>query len=518
MTPPTESPSSSSPRSPSAHPPFPKRKADATNTGTSNRPVKRRASNACQYCRARKVRCNVVAHGAPCTNCRLDELPCIVTERRRNPSTTAEDSASGRPAPHAHMYHHQHSFSVAEALTNGSVNPVDISHGNLISESHSVNSVFQDDEMENYHMLPNLYHNQMNSYDDNVPRVNNFSLHSPSFQNLNSVFAADLAPASFEPAPRCPPAPQLAPQPQPSQSACQLTNGLLPAYIKPLHSRMAIEDVDHLWKKGALTIPDTPFRNALLTAYIEFADQLVAVPGGYVHGRCALYDFDYESDRVAIVQALLLMTYWYETPDDQKGSWHWMGVAISIAHTVGLHRNPSPTAMPPRKQKLWKRIWWSCFMRDRLDEDFDVPMLELEDFETNDLPPHILPSCNMLRDTALLSDLTHLCIAKAKLCLCISHVLSAQYSVLIRDQGQAMNQEDNTRSSMMLFPKKLDQTDEVRACDAELADWLLSLPMPCIYRSPIPTDLDNGQATLVVQRALLHMCYYATLSALHRPQ
>ena len=233
---------------------------------------------------------------------------------------------------------------------------------------------------------------------------------------------------------------------------------------------------------------------------------------------------------MAIVQALLLMTYWYETPDDQKDTWHWMGVAISLAHTIGLHRNPSPTAMPPRKQKLWKRIWWSCFMRDRLvalgmrrptrikDEDFDVPMLEPEDFETTELPAHVLPSCTMLRDPALLSDLAHLCIAKAKLCLCISHVLSAQYSVLIRDQGQAMGQDGNTRSSVMLFPKKLDQTNEVRACDAELAEWLLSLPAPCIYRSPTPADLDAGQASLVVQRALLYMCYHATLSALHRPQ
>lgn len=224
------------------------------------------------------------------------------------------------------------------------------------------------------------------------------------------------------------------------------------------------------------------------------------------------------------------MTYWYETPDDQKDTWHWMGVAISLAQTIGLHRNPSRTAMPLCKQKLWKRIWWSCFMRDRLialgmrrptrikDEDFDVPMLKFEDFETTELPPHILPSCSMLRDPALLSDLAHLCLAKAKLCLCISHVLGTQYSVLIRNQGQDMGQDNNTRSCVMLFPKKLDQTDEIRACDAELAEWLLSLPEPCRYRNPISANLDAGQASLVVQRALLHMCYHATLSALHRPQ
>jgi hypothetical protein len=33
---------------------------------------------------------------------------------------------------------------------------------------------------------------------------------------------------------------------------------------------MAVEDIGHLWKKGALSIPETGFRNALLRAYIEF--------------------------------------------------------------------------------------------------------------------------------------------------------------------------------------------------------------------------------------------------------
>ena len=63
-----------------------KRKAiDAGLPGAGVRPhksVKRRASKACQCCRARKVRCNVVEQ-TPCTNCRLDEVECIVSESKR---------------------------------------------------------------------------------------------------------------------------------------------------------------------------------------------------------------------------------------------------------------------------------------------------------------------------------------------------------------------------------------------------------------------------------------------------
>ena len=58
-------------------------KRKASGAGLSSRPVKRRASKACCCCRARKVRCDVVENGSPCTNCRLDQVECIVTESKR---------------------------------------------------------------------------------------------------------------------------------------------------------------------------------------------------------------------------------------------------------------------------------------------------------------------------------------------------------------------------------------------------------------------------------------------------
>ncbi|KAK0101202.1 Cutinase transcription factor 1 beta [Cadophora gregata] len=356
----------------------------------------------------------------------------------------------------------------------------------------------------------------------------------------------------------------------------------LPAYLKPLPQRMTSVDIDYLFAKGALSLPDTPVRDALLRAYCEFVhpympllelhnvleimndstgesgkislllfqaimfagtafvDMSQLVAAGYTNRKAArkaffqkarvLYDFDYEIDRVSLVQSLLLMTYWYETPDDQKDTWHWMGVAISLAHTIGLHRNPENSNMEPAKKKLWKRIWWSCFMRDRLialgmrrptrvkDEDYDVPMLVEEDFEIGVLSENItiIPQdCTLMRTPSIQLELAQMCIAKAKLCLCISHVLSAQYSVLVRHQGM-QGQEGSTRSSVMLFPKKLDQTDEVTRCDEELQEWVRDLPPACHYTEFI----GPGQAgeTVFVQRSLLHMVYYTTLSALHRPQ
>lgn len=237
-----------------------------------------------------------------------------------------------------------------------------------------------------------------------------------------------------------------------------------------------------------------------------------------------LYDFDYESDRVSLVQALLLLTYYYETPDDQKDTWHWMGVATSVAHTIGLHRNPDNTNLDTKRVKLWKRIWWSTYMRDRLialgmrrptrikTEDFDVPMLTMDDFEIAAIPDSItcIPAdCRVARDVDVQRQLAIMCIEKARLCLCISHVLSKQYCVLNNNHGL-----QNDRTTMMLLPKKLDpETSEVKACDEELQKWVSELPEEAQY-----TDKPSGEAAIDLAKSLLHMVFFTTLSALHRPQ
>jgi len=169
-------------------------------------------------------------------------------------------------------------------------------------------------------------------------------------------------------------------------------------------------------------------------------------------------------------------------------------------------------------------------MRDRLvalgmrrptrvkDEDYDVPMLTENDFEIGvlSMSNSIIPnSDNLARDVAAQRQLAQMCIAKAKLSVCISHVLTAQYSVLVKHQGM-QSREGTTRSSVMLFPKKIDQTEEVKRCDEELTTWIDELPEALMYSPETPNN--NSGSPLSVQRSLLHMIYFTTLSALHRPQ
>ena len=163
-------------------------------------------------------------------------------------------------------------------------------------------------------------------------------------------------------------------------------------------------------------------------------------------------------------------------------------------------------------------------MRDRLialgmrrptrikTEDFDVPMLTLDDFEISPIPDSItcIPAdCRVARDVDVQRQLAIMCIEKARLCLCISHVLSKQYCVLNNNHGL-----QNDRTTMMLLPKKLDpETSEVKACDDELQKWVSELPEEAKYSNQL-----SGEAAIDLARSLLHMVFFTTLSALHRPQ
>ncbi|KKZ63047.1 hypothetical protein EMCG_02548 [[Emmonsia] crescens] len=76
----------------------PKRSAEAAGLdGLDGKLNRKRASKACQSCRSRKVRCGVSDHGVPCHNCKLDELECIIPERKR-PTRTVKRQRSSRAA------------------------------------------------------------------------------------------------------------------------------------------------------------------------------------------------------------------------------------------------------------------------------------------------------------------------------------------------------------------------------------------------------------------------------------
>jgi hypothetical protein len=303
----------------------------------------------------------------------------------------------------------------------------------------------------------------------------------------------------------------------------ELRDEILRCYVEFVHPYMPIIDLRDLDLKNGHDSISLLLFQAIMFAGVTFAPLEMLQRAGYPNKKDArriffnrtrlLYDFDVEQDRISLVQALLLMSYWYETPDDQKDTWHWMGIAVSLSNTIGLHRNPEGSNLDAPRQKLWKRIWWSLMMRDRLVAlgmrrptriDLDacnVPMLTLDDFE--------LIASPWSPDVELQRKLAVLCIEKAKLCICISHVLSTQYTVLNSVQGR-ITSDGNAATTMMLLPKKAPEAWQIKACNDELSAWFEALPGEAKYSS--------GTDSFVLHQALLQMFYYTIMGALHRPQ
>ena len=211
----------------------------------------------------------------------------------------------------------------------------------------------------------------------------------------------------------------------------------------PFENRRKAARIEYLTKDGAFTYPSNDVCEALLGAYFEwfhpcfpildrhvffnsyitktvspllfqavlfvgathcnekvmrdlgFPSRMDARTEMYNHIK-DIYDADYETDKVTVSQALFLMSFWRAGPPLEKDTRHWLGAAISLAQTKGMHRSSSTTTF--KDGKLRKRIWWSLYVRDRQcsaalglptrirDEDCDIEMLEPSDFEEDHSP------------------------------------------------------------------------------------------------------------------------------------
>ncbi|EGO61284.1 hypothetical protein NEUTE1DRAFT_120290 [Neurospora tetrasperma FGSC 2508] len=567
--------------------PSKKRPSKAIPADSQNpRPAKRRAARACLTCRNRKVRCNVVEGGLPCNNCKWDRVECVVMESRRR----KKNMLAGQAVPNgvaavsgefgARTLGHQPILSSQQLAAHA--------NASLMAGFQMMNGAGLPLSMGNALMQP-LYAQATQTQglwnNPSIPETSARLWQNPQLMttmpgNLTNPSATVVNPRPTPISVSTPPSqPFLQPNLQPKPNRTVSPN--LPNFFKPLPPKDAV-DVQYMMAKGAFTIPSPEVQNAMLKAYIEyvhpympllelrqfltaihsngqsgqislvlyqavmfagsnFVDQKYLDAAGLGSRRNArkelfmrtrvLYDCDVEKDRLDLVQALLLMTYWYETPEDQKDTWHWIGVAISLGLTIGIHRNPANLAMPPAQKKLWKRIWWCCFMRDRLialgmrrptrikDEDFDVPMLEESDFEIVELPADnqlLGPNCAVVRNVATQRQLARLCIQKARICVAISHMIKTQYTVLNHDGGLPAGQ--TTSGTTMLFPNKsLNNIQEVQKVDQMLESWRLQLPEDCQYRPLLTEALAEEDQPVAVHRTLLHMVYHTTVSALHRP-
>lgn len=114
-------------------------------------------------------------------------------------------------------------------------------------------------------------------------------------------------------------------------------------------------------------------RKAMKRAMYQRAKVHAILAFAYQHSLMALlqslYDNAYDDDMLSLIQSVILLGFWYTDAEDRFEAWHWIGIAISLSQTLGLHRSPELVNANHRvsafRQRLLRRIWWSCFVRDR---------------------------------------------------------------------------------------------------------------------------------------------------------
>lgn len=67
-----------------------------------------------------------------------------------------------------------------------------------------------------------------------------------------------------------------------------------------------------------------------------FSDRATARKTHYLRAK-ALYDADYETDRMNLAAVLLLFGFWWAGPEYQKDTCYWLGCATTLAQSLGMH-------------------------------------------------------------------------------------------------------------------------------------------------------------------------------------
>ena len=345
--------------------------------------LSKRAPRACESCRSRKVRCDVTRTRAPCTNCRLDSKTCVLPASRRR-----------------HVGDRILGSSFLEDKQHNPQSPI----CDAIIDFGDTNKPLA--QRKDFDTSPSLVGNgSFDVFDLSTSPLAAIDMSKKELSaNSGSINGRPCSEQSL-----------FTSYPSPTQTLLDYPNHhwMLPNYITPIPKGIANEDLQYLNSKGAFDIPDTETRDQLLTAYatwvhpftpmLDLEHTLTAIFSNGEKGTLSLlifqsmlfaasayvalndrqesrkrtrkifyerarllHDFDAETDRLSICQAAILLSFWDGQPDSVRDSYHWIGVATLHATSIGLNSGSAESLADSRRQRTFKKTWWTLLVRDRL--------------------------------------------------------------------------------------------------------------------------------------------------------
>ncbi|OTA03117.1 Zn2Cys6 transcriptional regulator [Trichoderma parareesei] len=97
-----------------------------------------------------------------------------------------------------------------------------------------------------------------------------------------------------------------------------------------------------------------------------------------------------EKNNLILLQGALLLGFWNSDIEDHMQPWQWSGKAINLCQILGLHRDIDSvgynSSITEQQRSLFRRLWWTCFWRDRwLSVSLGRPLrINLDESDTSD--------------------------------------------------------------------------------------------------------------------------------------
>ncbi|EAW24604.1 Zn(II)2Cys6 transcription factor [Aspergillus fischeri NRRL 181] len=439
-----------------------------TNTNTASHTAKPeksrlRAAKACRRCSQRKIKCDAVQNGLPCSRCRMDNTDdCTLTLSRRGTydrnvardlrlKRQLQSSSAGVPDPSrpsaqgnaaARRTYSEGSRSTVEAPLETTPSPLESGSSRQSIAGSLTGSIGRSKSA--------MFEEFLRWRDRKIKgRLGLFLLGEPS----PLTFALEELPQGS--------GPQLH---DASDQICNSSN--LEVIQKDVHPQHLDEaDITYLKAKGAFTPPSEKTLDDLVAVYLSRFHPLYSIvnkvelekvhkehklPWILLHAVCfigatfcepyilhsagflsrsdarrhfyqkakLLFDASYEANKIILLQVAIMLSFRGPQMQSYWNPCSWVGFGVTFAVSLGLHRSTASSNAPGGDTGLLRRLWWTLVVRDtycavllgrpfRIDlPHSDVEMLTPDDF-IYDSHDEAFYQIQMARLSPILRDITH---------------------------------------------------------------------------------------------------------------
>lgn len=220
-----------------------------------------------------------------------------------------------------------------------------------------------------------------------------------------------------------------------------------------------------------------------------------------------------------------MMSTWWEGSRGTKDGWHWFSTALSLAYSIGLHREVNTLNSTPKSRALRRCLWWSCIIRDTAvslakyrvplirSSLYSVSPLTLEDFHLEE--QESIDGQSIDPDEEEQRRVATICIHTAGICSIITRVLHAAYDRTSTDNTD--NTDTISNSGGNHATRSIDPSARHEIETALQTWWSSAQPQVLHASAPSPPSSLHERVSLV-HRAMLSLLYHTGRIIFYRQQ